>query len=48
MFFYASIRMSFLAVLEFELSEGFVLAKQALYHLSHNSSPFCSGYFEDS
>jgi hypothetical protein len=26
---------------------SFVFAKQALYHLSHTSSPFCSGYFED-
>jgi hypothetical protein len=25
----------------------FVLAKQAFYCLSHTSSPFCSGYFED-
>jgi hypothetical protein len=24
---------------------GFVFAKQVLYHLSHTSSPFCSGYF---
>jgi hypothetical protein len=24
---------------------GFALAKQALHHLSHTSSPFCSGYF---
>jgi hypothetical protein len=24
-----------------------MLAKQAFYHLSHNSSPFCSGYFGD-
>jgi hypothetical protein len=24
---------------------GFVLAKQALYHLNHTSSPFCFGYF---
>jgi hypothetical protein len=31
--------------LGFELSQGF--AKLAPYHLSHNSSPFCSGYFED-
>jgi hypothetical protein len=23
------------------------LAKQVLYHLSHTSSPFCSGYFGD-
>jgi hypothetical protein len=27
--------------------EGFALAKQALYHLSHTSSLFCSGYFGD-
>jgi hypothetical protein len=27
--------------------QGFALAKQALYHLSHTSSPFCSGYFGD-
>jgi hypothetical protein len=25
----------------------FVLTKQALYHLNHTSSPFCSGYFGD-
>jgi hypothetical protein len=25
----------------------FTLAKQALYPLSHSSSPFCSGYFGD-
>jgi hypothetical protein len=29
------------------LMQGFVLAKQALYHLCHTSSPFCSGYFGD-
>jgi hypothetical protein len=29
------------------LNWGFALAKQALYHLSHTSSPFCCGYFED-
>jgi hypothetical protein len=34
---------SFLVELGFEL--GFTLAKQALYHLSHTFSPFCSGYF---
>jgi hypothetical protein len=28
-------------------AQGFKIAKQALYHLSHTSSPFCSGYFED-
>jgi hypothetical protein len=28
-------------------AQGFILAKQVLYHLSHTSSPFCSGYFED-
>jgi hypothetical protein len=33
--------------LEFELKQGFALTKQALYHLSHTSSPFCSGYFGD-
>jgi hypothetical protein len=32
-------------ILEFELS--FMLANQALYHLSHTSSPFCSDYFGD-
>jgi hypothetical protein len=26
---------------------GFEIAKQVLYHLSHTSSPFCSGYFGD-
>jgi hypothetical protein len=29
------------------LNSGQVLIKQALYHLSHFSSPFCSGYFGD-
>jgi hypothetical protein len=27
--------------------EDFMLAKQALYDLNHNSSPFCSDYFGD-
>jgi hypothetical protein len=27
--------------------QGFVLAKQALYHLSNTSSPFCFGYSGD-
>jgi hypothetical protein len=27
--------------------QGFVLAKQELYHLSHASSLFCSGYSAD-
>jgi hypothetical protein len=27
--------------------QGFMLAKQVLYHLSHISSPFCYGYFGD-
>jgi hypothetical protein len=27
--------------------QGFTLAKQVLYHFSHTSSPFCSGYFGD-
>jgi hypothetical protein len=27
-------------------TQGFVLAKQALYSSSHASSPFCSGYLE--
>jgi hypothetical protein len=31
---------------EFEIMI-FALAKQELYHLSHTSSPFCSGYFGD-
>jgi hypothetical protein len=26
-------------------TQGFTLAKQVLYHLSHASSLFCSGYF---
>jgi hypothetical protein len=26
-------------------NQGFVIAKQALYHLNHTSSPFCFGYF---
>jgi hypothetical protein len=28
-------------------TQGFTLAKQAFYDLSHTSSPFCSGYFRD-
>jgi hypothetical protein len=28
-------------------TQSFMLAKQALYCLSHTSSPFCSGYFGD-
>jgi hypothetical protein len=28
-------------------TQGFVLVRQALYGLSHVSSPFCSGYFGD-
>jgi hypothetical protein len=28
-------------------TQGFMLAKQVLYHLSHTSSPFWSGYFRD-
>jgi hypothetical protein len=28
-------------------AHGFTLAEQALYCLSHTSSPFCSGYFGD-
>jgi hypothetical protein len=31
-----------LTLLGFEL--GFILSRQALYHLSHTSSLFCSGY----
>jgi hypothetical protein len=27
------------------LTQGFIFVKQALYHLSHISSAFCSGYF---
>jgi hypothetical protein len=26
-------------------TQGFTLARQSLYHLSHTYSPFCSGYF---
>jgi hypothetical protein len=29
------------------LTQDLALAKQVLYHLSHTSSPFCSGYFGD-
>jgi hypothetical protein len=36
----------FLMELVFEFCTS-ALAKQALYHLSHTSSPFCSGYFGD-
>jgi hypothetical protein len=28
-----------------DLNSGIMLAKQALYHLSHTSRPFCSAYF---
>jgi hypothetical protein len=35
----------FLVRLGFELRA--TLAKKAVYHLSHTSIPFCSGYFED-
>jgi hypothetical protein len=27
--------------------QDFMFAKHVLYHLSHTSSLFCSGYFED-
>jgi hypothetical protein len=27
------------------MGQGFLIADQVLYHLSHTSSPFCSGYF---
>jgi hypothetical protein len=33
--------------MEFELRTSCLLARQVLYHLSHNSSSFCSGYFGD-
>jgi hypothetical protein len=29
------------------LTQGFMLAKQEIFHLRHTSSPFCSGYFGD-
>jgi hypothetical protein len=29
------------------LTQGFLLAKQARYCLSHSASPFCSDYFGD-
>jgi hypothetical protein len=29
------------------LTQGFTLRKQVLYHLSHTSTPFCSGCFGD-
>jgi hypothetical protein len=28
-------------------NQGLTIAKQRFYHLSHISSPFCSGYFGD-
>jgi hypothetical protein len=37
----------FFFVVALGLIEGFALAKQVLYHLSHTSSPFCSSYFGD-
>jgi hypothetical protein len=50
---YESFRKTFPAILAFFFSlgetgvrtQGFALAKQALYHVSHTFSPFCSGYF---
>jgi hypothetical protein len=30
-----------------DLNSGLCFARQVLYHLSHSSSPFCSGYFGD-
>jgi hypothetical protein len=36
----------FLVIRGFEL-RAYVLARQELYHFSHASSPFCSGYFGD-
>jgi hypothetical protein len=36
----------FLVGLEFG-TQGFLLAKHPLYHLSHSSSSVCSGYFGD-
>jgi hypothetical protein len=35
----------FCVVLEFELRA--LHGRQAIYHLSHSSSPFCYGYFGD-
>jgi hypothetical protein len=35
----------FLVDLGFELGASGLQNRQALYHLSHTSSPFCSGYF---
>jgi hypothetical protein len=36
--------LDFLLRLGFE-TQGFVIARQALYCLTHSPSPFCSGYF---
>jgi hypothetical protein len=33
--------------MELKFKLGLMLAKQALYLLSHTSSPLCSGYFGD-
>jgi hypothetical protein len=38
---------SFFLLVELGFEVGFALAKQALYHLSHTSSPFYSGSFRD-
>jgi hypothetical protein len=38
---------SFSFWLDWGLNSGLQLAKQALYLLSHTSSPFCCGYFGD-
>jgi hypothetical protein len=38
----------FFCSIGFELrTQGLILARQALYHLSHASSPFCVSYFSD-
>jgi hypothetical protein len=38
---------SFFAGLGFRFELGFPLAKQALHHSNHTSSPFSYGYFEE-
>jgi hypothetical protein len=41
------LHISFFLLVGLGFDEGFTLAKQACYHLSHTFSPFCCGYFGD-
>jgi hypothetical protein len=44
---YIFVKLFFFTSLSLFVSQGFTLAKQVLYSLSHTSSPFCSGSFGD-